>query len=423
MNSLADLVSGESGEALDDIGCGHNELVLRCTSNLHKNRFFYVTMAVLTSQTEGEVIGSEACGKSVTKSFPQSSLAQQHCKVRYEAVSGRYFLQDQGSVDGIWLNFPVQVRSNPVLPGMELYLGPHRIRLERRERLNLWTEIAKKYGLTAIVKNLKLEDIGSFAVEELPISTANRRLMKLVLSEVQSYPHDLHFLQLLSPSGSYQVGIFDILIGSDSSYDLILPFLQPYHALLSFRNSSHSILRLCQSAVVELRVQGETSVQPGCGLRMSDLTFDICRYNVGICSLRGPRSTLEDTAKVLQNLGICEDLTMAYFSVFDGHGGITCADYLSTHLHTYLRDILTSSPTLRIDVQKSIKQAFIDAFRACDEDYRRTEPGYAQNVGSTALISMILGDLLITANLGDSRAVLCRAGRGIDLSVDHKPVI
>ena len=423
MNSLADLIIGEVGEALDDIGFGHNELVLRCTSNLHKNSFFYVTIAVLSRQTEGEVIGSEACGKSVTKSFPQSSLAQQHCKVRYEAFSGRYFLQDQGSADGIWLNFPVQVRSNPLLPGMELCLGPHRIRFEQGERLNLWAEIAKKYGLAAIIKNLKLEDIGTFAVEELPISTENRRLMKLALSEVQSYPRDLHFLQLLSPSGSFQVGIYDILIGSDSSCDLILPSLQPRHALLSFRDSSHCILRLSHPCLVELRVQGEASVQPGCGLRMNDLTFDICRYNVGTCSVRGPRSTLEDTVKVLQNLGVCEDLTMAYFSVFDGHGGITCADYLSTHLHAHLRDRLTSSPTLRIDVQKSIKQALIDAFQACDEEYHLVEPGHAQNVGSTALISMILGDLLITANLGDSRAVLCRAGRAIDLSVDHKPVI
>ena len=42
-------------------------------------------------------------------------------------------------------------------------------------------------------------------------------------------------------------------------------------------------------------------------------------------------------------------------------------------------------------------------------------------MGSTANIVFIATDKIYTANVGDSKAVLCRKGKGIALSVDHKP--
>ena len=42
--------------------------------------------------------------------------------------------------------------------------------------------------------------------------------------------------------------------------------------------------------------------------------------------------------------------------------------------------------------------------------------------GSTAVTAILMnGRRLIVANIGDSRAVLCRAGEAIQLSVDHEP--
>ena len=45
----------------------------------------------------------------------------------------------------------------------------------------------------------------------------------------------------------------------------------------------------------------------------------------------------------------------------------------------------------------------------------------ADNVGCTACVSLISKDRVVVANAGDSRAVLCRDGKAIPLSEDHKP--
>lgn len=41
-------------------------------------------------------------------------------------------------------------------------------------------------------------------------------------------------------------------------------------------------------------------------------------------------------------------------------------------------------------------------------------------VGSTAVVAIMTPDKIIVANCGDSRAVLCRNGKAVPLSNDHK---
>jgi len=45
----------------------------------------------------------------------------------------------------------------------------------------------------------------------------------------------------------------------------------------------------------------------------------------------------------------------------------------------------------------------------------------ADNVGCTAVVTVITPDKVVCANAGDSRAILCRAGQAVALSNDHKP--
>ena len=40
--------------------------------------------------------------------------------------------------------------------------------------------------------------------------------------------------------------------------------------------------------------------------------------------------------------------------------------------------------------------------------------------GSTAVVAVVTANYIVVANCGDSRAVLCRAGKAVPLSSDHK---
>ncbi|KAI5636327.1 protein phosphatase 2C domain-containing protein [Phthorimaea operculella] len=47
------------------------------------------------------------------------------------------------------------------------------------------------------------------------------------------------------------------------------------------------------------------------------------------------------------------------------------------------------------------------------------EPG--NDSGCTAVVALLKGTELYVANAGDSRCIICREGKAIDMSIDHKP--
>ena len=51
----------------------------------------------------------------------------------------------------------------------------------------------------------------------------------------------------------------------------------------------------------------------------------------------------------------------------------------------------------------------------------RTEEKVSHRAGTTAVVILMTKDKFYSANIGDSRAVLCRGGKAIPLSYDHKP--
>lgn len=57
-----------------------------------------------------------------------------------------------------------------------------------------------------------------------------------------------------------------------------------------------------------------------------------------------------------------------------------------------------------------------------ESDFTRNmkdEPGF--DSGCTAVVALMRGNALYVANAGDSRCIVCRDGKAIEMSIDHKP--
>lgn len=53
-----------------------------------------------------------------------------------------------------------------------------------------------------------------------------------------------------------------------------------------------------------------------------------------------------------------------------------------------------------------------DAYNHTDSEFLKSENSQNRDAGSTASTAILVGDRLLVANVGDSRAVICRGGNG-----------
>ena len=115
-----------------------------------------------------------------------------------------------------------------------------------------------------------------------------------------------------------------------------------------------------------------------------------------------------------------ELLNISYFSIFDGHSGNKCSDFLRENLHNYI----FKSRFFPSNVIRAIKEAFNKA----EETFKSMAYDSTNNVlldksGSCALIMLIINNFLFAINLGDSRAIYSYdTGKYIyQITRDHKP--
>eukprot|EP01018_Ginkgo_biloba_P006666 Gb_37114 [translate_table: standard] len=135
------------------------------------------------------------------------------------------------------------------------------------------------------------------------------------------------------------------------------------------------------------------------------------KFSYGYASSPGKRSSMEDFYET-QICGI-DGQIVGLFGVFDGHGGARAAEYVKQNLFLNL----INHPKFISDT----KVAIADAYKQTDSDFLKAENNQHRDAGSTASTAVLVGDRLLVANVGDSRAVICRAGKAIALSRDHKP--
>ncbi|GMH11075.1 hypothetical protein Nepgr_012916 [Nepenthes gracilis] len=104
---------------------------------------------------------------------------------------------------------------------------------------------------------------------------------------------------------------------------------------------------------------------------------------------------------------------LGLFAIFDGHMGHDVANYLQSHLF----DNIIKEQDFWTDTEHAIRRA-----------YRKTDTEILNKTivlgrgGSTAVTAILIdGQKLVVANVGDSRAVICKNGMAKQLSVDHEP--
>ena len=109
----------------------------------------------------------------------------------------------------------------------------------------------------------------------------------------------------------------------------------------------------------------------------------------------------------------------SYFSVFDGHGGNKCADFLKNNLLT----LICESKFYPQDIEKAIKHGFNEADKAFLKLVQKEGGEITDNSGSCGLILLVFETKIYIANVGDSRCIISldNGQTRKDVTRDHKP--
>ncbi|GMG17886.1 unnamed protein product [Phytophthora fragariaefolia] len=149
--------------------------------------------------------------------------------------------------------------------------------------------------------------------------------------------------------------------------------------------------------------------------------FPQLRVSYGVYSDTGIRKSNED--RQTSTSRVVDDDLVAFFGLYDGHGGPEVAEYLAANLHenvfTHLRKP-TNEPESARSLQSPdlvLSDAVRTAFAATDEEiFKQQLPS-----GSTAVSVVVRGNTALVSSVGDSQVVLSTNGRAKDMCIAHTP--
>ncbi|MQL89062.1 hypothetical protein Taro_021641 [Colocasia esculenta] len=236
---------------------------------------------------------------------------------------------------------------------------------------------------------------------------------------------------------------------------------------------SGQVREASESVTVEMAVAG-SELDLRMSSTFSNVSIEAIKFVPNIrsgsfCDI-GPRRDMEDEHIRIDDLALhlgsvfsCPKPS-AFYGVFDGHGGPDAAAYVRKHvMRLFFRDAgfpqdFQADDRFLQEVVSSMRRAFLLADDALADDCT-----VSSSTGTTALTALVLGRrviielvlsclilqlpdvscivyvntvlpllifpllcglgrLLVIANVGDCRAVLCRKGEAVDMSQDHRPI-
>ncbi|CAA2987474.1 probable phosphatase 2C 24 [Olea europaea subsp. europaea] len=235
----------------------------------------------------------------------------------------------------------------------------------------------------------------------------------------------------------------------------VVPHVQPPEAAedgvkrpRSVELSRVTFSRDCNNAVENCRLVREEEVilQPENGSTKKNLLTPILSPSVasssdvwpkfGVASVCGRRRDMEDAVAIQPSFYQSENensVDFHYFAVYDGHGCSHVATKCRERLHELIREELLlevkgGSTTWKNVMERSFirmdkeviawNENVVNVSANCRCELQTPE---CDAVGSTAVVGIVSPDKIVIANCGDSRAVLCRNGKAVPLSSDHKP--
>ncbi|ESW14185.1 hypothetical protein PHAVU_008G259800 [Phaseolus vulgaris] len=129
----------------------------------------------------------------------------------------------------------------------------------------------------------------------------------------------------------------------------------------------------------------------------------------GVYCKRGRREYMEDRYTAGDNLRGQHKL--AFFGIFDGHGGAKAAEFAANNLEKNILDEVIVRD--EDDVEEAVKRGYLNT----DSDFLKKD----LHGGSCCVTALIRNGNLVVSNAGDCRAVISRGGVAEALTSDHRP--
>lgn len=196
---------------------------------------------------------------------------------------------------------------------------------------------------------------------------------------------------------------------------------------------------LIQGLLEDIRDAKEAKRRGGAGpTRALEVTVAGIALSAGAASWMGNKDVQEDRDIVRIALKARDGTPIAGFAVLDGHSGSLCVECLVDRLPHNLQKCIAAKSVL---TEESLRQAVAEACLITDDEFLVKARSHEVLDGSTMILALVFPEKgrprMLIANVGDSRAVLCRSGStsvlsggdgqeqqqltAVRLSDDHKP--